>query len=198
MKQCPRCNALNPDDARYCHMCGYAFKCKRNALIVALMCIMVIAIIVGGVVLLINDQLGNKHGKVVELNAANPEKSVRNTIQTLCDAKINNDYGKFATVFAVNVKRFHGIYNVTRDEVVERYRNYDDKFGVFGKCTSVRWNTLQIWKNSAGGYSVEYVEDYHIDRYDASKYTDFVLEKHLELDEDYKIVSIYDNQLSRM
>lgn len=207
MKRCPKCKADNPDDAKFCHMCGYALKNNSNILVKVLACFVVIAIIAGGVVLLtqINEsQLPNNY-KTEPVYDTEPglteidyETHIRNTIQTLCDATTNNDYERIADVYAYNVKRYHGIYNVTKNEVIERYKNYDNKFGVYGKRISVRWNTLRVWKNSDGGYSVVYVEDYHIDRYDNSKYTDYVLEKHLELDEDYKVVSVYDNQLSKM
>ena len=201
MKKCLKCKADNPDDAKFCHMCGYALKNNSNILVKVLACFVVIAIIAGGVVLLIliNDgQSTYTYNTEPVLTETNYETHIRNTIQTLCDATTNNDYGRIADVYAYNVKRYHGIYNVTKYEVVERYKNYDKKFGVYGKHTSVRWNTLRVWKNSDGGYFVVYVEDYHIDRYDNSKYTDYVLEKHLELDKDYKVVSVYDNQLSKM
>lgn len=201
MKKCPKCKADNPDDAKFCHMCGYALKNNSNILVKVLACFVVIAIIAGGVVLLILNNDGQStytYNTEPVLTETNYETHIRNTIQTLCDATTNNDYERIADVYAYNVKRYHGIYNVTKYEVVERYKNYDKKFGVYGKHTSVRWNTLRVWKNSDGGYSVVYVEDYHIDRYDNSKYTDYVLEKHLELDKDYKVVSVYDNQLSKM
>lgn len=201
MKKCPKCKADNPDDAKFCHMCGYALKNNSNTLVKILACFVVIAIIAGGVVLLIliNDgQSTYTYNTEPVFTETNYETHIRNTIQTLCDATTNNDYERIADVYAYNVKRYHGIYNVTKYEVVERYKNYDKKFGVYGKHTSVRWNTLRVWKNSDGGYSVVYVEDYHIDKYDNSKYTDYVLEKHLELDKDYKVVSVYDNQLSKM
>lgn len=201
MKRCPKCKADNPDDAKFCHMCGCELKNKSNTLVKVLVGFVVIALIAGGVVLLTqinNSQSVYTNSTEPSLSETDYETHIRNTVQILCDATTDNDYGRIADVYAYNVKRYHGIYNVTRGEVVARYKNYDNKFGVYGKHISVRWNTLQVWKNSNGGYSVVYEEDYHIDRYDNSKYTDYVLEKHLELDEDYKIVSEYDNQLSKM
>lgn len=41
------------------------------------------------------------------------------------------------------------------------------------------------------------VEDYSIDRVDNSKYSIFVLEKHFTINDDYQIVSVWDNQLSK-
>lgn len=170
-------------------------KRTRNALVWSLG-----IIIIAGIVLLYNSihpiNPYTPHTPPQVSTEINYEQHVRNTVETLCDATVNNDYGKLAEVYANNVKRYHSVYDVTNADIVERYRNYDKKFGVYSKRADIRWNTLKIWKN-ANGYSVIYVEDYHINRDDKSKYTDFVLEKHIELDHNFKIVSEYDVQLSK-
>lgn len=78
-------------------------------------------------------------------------------------------------MYAFDVKKHYNIYDATNGEVVARYRNYDSKFRVYSKQASIRWNTLQIWKNT-NAYSVVYIE-----RENKSNYSDFVLEKHIEL-----------------
>lgn len=80
--------------------------------------------------------------------------------------------------------------------VIDKYRNYNQKFGVYGKYISVRWNTISVNEINGRSY-VTYIYDYHIDRMDKSKYSNYEIEKHLEFDEDYRIVSEYDVQLSK-
>lgn len=185
MSNCPNpnCQTENPNDARYCHMCGSRLVKSTNTKGIIIATLIILAVIAGMVILYNSTEI-------------NYEQRVRNVVQTLCDAIVNNDYNRISELYAFNVKRYHSIYDATNAEVVKRYKNYDSKFRVHSKQASVRWNTLQIWKNT-NGYSVVYIEDYHIERENKSKYSDFVLEKHIELNTDFKIVSEYDVQLSK-
>ena len=99
-------------------------------------------------------------------------------------------------LYAPHVKRYASAYDKDVDYVAGCYSRYDEKFGVYGKHSSVRWNTVS-YNKSNDIISLTYIEDYTIDRFDPSKYSVFVLEKHFELDENYKIISVYDVQLSK-
>ena len=125
------------------------------------------------------------------------EKQIRNAIQDLCEAIETDEYDDIGKHYANQVERYHSIYDVTNEEIVNRYKAYDEKFGVSKKNYNIRWNTLQVWENSNAGWTVVVVMDYHIDRDKADNYRSFVLEKHYELDKDFKIVSEYDVQLSK-
>lgn len=196
MKKCTNCNAENDDCALYCHMCGSMLVKSNMHWGVIILIIVFLAIIAGIVIYYNNLQSFNPVTTTPISEEINYEQRVRNTIQTLSEATVNNDYERLEEIYAYHVNRYHGIYDVSNSEVVERHRNYDNKFGVYAKQASIRWNTLQIWE-IVDGYSIVYVEDYHIDRTDKSKYSDFVLEKHIEFDDNFKIVSEYDVQLSK-
>lgn len=99
-------------------------------------------------------------------------------------------------LFAPQVERYFDARNETVDEVAQHFAKYDEVFGVYGKHSKVRWNTVSYYK-SGNRYMLTYVEDYTIDRFDESKYSIFVLEKHFELNSDFKVVSVYDVQRSR-
>lgn len=99
-------------------------------------------------------------------------------------------------LFASNVDRYYDAYNETVEQVAQHYANYDNFFDVYGKHTKVRWNSVSYYK-SGSRYILTYVIDFTIDRYDESKYSIFVLEKHIELNSDFKVVSVYDVQLSK-
>lgn len=99
-------------------------------------------------------------------------------------------------LYAPRVKRYASAYDKDVDYVADCYSRYDEKFGVYGKHSSVRWNTVS-YNKSNNGITLTYIEDYSIDRIDPSKYSIFVLEKHFELNENFQIVSVYDVQLSK-
>lgn len=117
-------------------------------------------------------------------------------IQEYSRANAENDYDVIRKLYASKVRRYHDEYDTDRDFVLKCYKEYDDMFGVYGKHSDVRWNTLETELVGNEIY-VTYIEDYSIDRYDKSKYSKFVLEKHIVLNDAYEVVSVYDVQLKR-
>lgn len=99
-------------------------------------------------------------------------------------------------LFAPYVERYFGYRNETVEQVAQHIAKYDKTFGVNRKHSKVRWNTLE-YANTGDRYSVKFIEDYTIDCDDTTKYSVFVLEKHIELNSDFKAVSVYDDELSR-
>ena len=196
--KCPNCQETDhASDAVFCHMCGNRLVKSNNTAIIAITGLIILAIIVGIVLFMSNNKQIVYDDKKPISTENNYELHIRNVIQAFCEAIENNDFGRLENAYANHVNRYHGTYNLSKNEVVESYKKYDKKFGVYSKQISVRWNTLQVWKNMNGGYSVIYVEDYHINRNDKSKYSNFVIEKHLEFDDNYKIISDYDIQLNK-
>lgn len=128
--------------------------------------------------------------------AVDSETIIRNSIQNLCTAIEKNEFDTIAIYYAEQVKHYHNLYDVTKEEVVNRYKAYDELFQVNKKYFNIRWSTLKIWDNS-NGWTVEVVMDYHIKRVQADYYTTFEIEKHYEFDKDYRIVSDYYVELGR-
>ena len=125
------------------------------------------------------------------------EYRARSVISDLCDAIENNNFYRIEQLYGDYLKRYYSRYGVTNSEVVAMCENYDNQFGVYGKHFNVRWNTFQTYRSDNGAIGVTYIFDYYIDRYDPDKYSYFVIEKHIELDKNYRIISEYDVQLSK-
>lgn len=121
----------------------------------------------------------------------------RAAIQRFTVANVNNDFATVARSYAPFVKKYHNAKNITRDSVMTHYRKYDDMFGVYSKRSDIRWNTFTVTPINSDSAYVTYVEDYHIDREDRSLPMYYVLEKHLVIDANYQIISIYDIQLKK-
>ena len=99
-------------------------------------------------------------------------------------------------LFAPQVKRYFNAYDTDSEYVARCFERYDETFSVYGKHSSVRWNTVSYTQSDEKTY-LTYVEDFTIDRRDRSKYSIFVLEKHFELNKNFQVVSVYDVQLSK-
>ena len=93
--------------------------------------------------------------------------------------------------------RFQDAYDKDREYVLDCHRRYDKKFKVYGKHSSIRWDSFEMTLLSNGYVKVSIIEDYSIDRQERNKYSVFVLEKHFLFDTSYHIVSVYDKQLSK-
>lgn len=171
---------------------------KRNIIIATI--ITVVALLCGGLFLLLHN-----HDKSEELptcpiniNVNFPDEDrIRNVISNYCTAICENDFETLASIYAPTVLRFQDAYNKDRDYVIECHQQYDNTFKVYGKHSSIRWDSFRMNMASNGTVDAIIVEDYSIDRQDKSRYSVFVLEKHFIIDSAYHIVSVYDNQLSR-
>ncbi len=124
---------------------------------------------------------------------------VKDVLGSYCQAIADDDFDLLSSLYAPYVERFHNDSNgISREEVVQDHRNYDKKFKVYGKHSSIRWGTFEIENVDYDRERVKaiIVEDYSIDREDKSKWSVFVLEKHFTLDHNYQIVRVWDKQLS--
>ena len=160
--------------------------------------ILIIVVVLAGIIGYNHVNDNEAEEQVSYLNSEEKERNeVMSTIIRFNNAYMSNDFEALSKIFAKSVARYHDAYNLTNTEVVGKFKNYDKKFGVYGKHVSVRWNTLQIDKIPDNELSVVFVEDYSIDREDNTKNSVFVLEEHIILDKDYRIKSIYDVQLEK-
>ena len=125
------------------------------------------------------------------------ENRIRNVVSSYCTAICENDFEALTNLYAPKVLRYQDAYDKDRDYVIGCHQRYDNTFKVFGKHSSLRWDSFKMDQASSGFVNVVIIEDYSIDRQDKSKYSVFVLEKHFTIDSTYHIVSVYDNQLSK-
>lgn len=194
--KCPNCKETDhAPDAGFCHVCGCKLKKRRYYGIWFVLS----AIAFISLFFLIKDDIFQLSASNNEpnLELSNEKNQVKNAIRRLCEAEEQNNFEIIANAYADKVNRYHDKYNVSNSEVVSSYKKYDKTFGVYGKHINIRWNSLQVNRISDYELSVIFIEDYHIDRTDKTKYSKFVLEKHILLDKDYRIKSIYDVQLSK-
>ena len=191
--KCPKCNSEIANDSKFCEFCGAKITKKKGGSKWFLwLCLALVLMAAGSVVF----WEYNKNKKA-EQKERSEKNMVINTIELYNLAYMSNDFSTLSTLYADRVERFHDAYNISNAEVIEKCKKYDATFGVTGKHTSVRWNTLEVEKLPGNFFSIVYIEDYSIDRKDKTKYSKFVLEKHMILNHNYTITSIYDVQLSK-
>lgn len=124
------------------------------------------------------------------------EEIIKDVIGTYLNAQANNDFNSLYETYAPMVEKFHDASYLTRSEVLAKEQRYDSVFQVYGKYSAVMWETFRIEWASSNRVAVIVVEKFDIDRVDKNKLRHFVLEKHITLNDDYQIVSVWDNQLS--
>lgn len=193
---CPNCKKEIDNDSTFCEFCGQDLRKKPSSnagLVIGIMLGALVLIGGGifGVMYLINSNADESASDFPN------EKKVISTIKRFTNAVDRDDFETISDCYAQEVERYHNDRNTDNNRVVKGYKNYNEKFGVYNKRTSIREGSFEITPLNDSIVSVIYVEDFHIDRYDSNKWTDFVLRKHVKLDKDYKIISIYDDQLEK-
>lgn len=214
---CPKCNITdNATDAVFCHNCGTKFSRKKShkGCILITVILIIIAAITGFIICIDgtnnysstsqNDSANtytSGDNDIIALGTVNEifpdEHKIKKIIQNYNQYIIDNNFQGFRNLYAPVVKRFHDAYNKDKEYIISLHENYDSRYNVYGKLSSVRWNTLEISKQSNKLVSVQFIQDYSIDSDNPRIYKSFVLEKHIELNENYQIVSVYDIQVSR-
>ena len=199
--KCSKCGKKITNDSNFCEYCGNPVKKSHKKImriVLAVALILILTIIMALCGTLFGSKVSQFADTVAEAHVENTPTELKNIVQDLCDATLNHDYFRLEQLYSSNVSRYHDRQNLSNGEVVEMHRKYDKQFGVHNKSISVRWDTFQAsWRNYDGHTTITYIIDYHIDREDKSKYSNFVIKKYLELNCDYKIVSEYDEQLSK-
>ena len=119
---------------------------------------------------------------------------VKRILVNYLDANIRNDFDALYYMYADHVERFIGHYNISKDSVISDHRMNDGIFKILEKRHHVRLETFTCFMN---GDRIEATieEDYDFDTYRDINNT-FLLEKHFVLNKDYKIVSVWEKQLS--
>ena len=167
---------------------------KKNVIIAIVMAAIMVGVIIMGVVNTAHNR-SNYQGSTTTMFP--DETIVKNVIERYCNAICNNDFETLSSIYAPKVDRFQDAYDKDREYVLDCHRRYDKKFKVYGKHSSIRWDSFEMTLLSNGYIKVSIIEDYSIDRQECDKYSVFVLEKHFLFDTSYNIVSVYDRQLGR-
>lgn len=108
-----------------------------------------------------------------------------------------NNYSRLESLFNTYIKRYFNKYGLSRNEVIEMIKSYDNQFGVTSKEAKIRWNTFEVSKLEHGGYKINFILDYSLNRINNNKASNFTIDTYIEMTLDYKICSIYENILSR-
>lgn len=171
--------------------------CKKNKVIIATIFIFIIVAILAIVAICTVKKDSVKDKREIETEAFPNEEHVKNVLERYCRAIVENDFISLEQLYAPHVERFQDAYDKDRDYVIDCHKRYDKKFKVYGKYSTIRWDSFIMENLGNGRIGATIVEDYMIDREDDDKNSIFVLEKHFVLDSKYNVVSVYDNQLSR-
>lgn len=123
------------------------------------------------------------------------EDLIKQVIESYCNAIVENDYYTLESLYTPVVQRFQGTYNETRSEVLGHHKRYDERYGVYGKYSYLRWDTFSIENSLENAVMVSVVEDYALDREDPTALNKFVLKVHFVINTDYQIESVWDEQL---
>lgn len=189
------CNADKGNAVAPKHESSHSMNNKRNIIIASIVGVVVLLAV--GFVLIFHNR-GNDEVEEIEVKESvfPDEDCVVHVVDRYCQAICENDFTTLESLYAPMLERYQDAYNKDRGYVIGCHKRYDSTFKVYGKYSSLRWDTFRMELIGDDLVSAVVVEDYSIDREDKSKNSVFVLEKHFIMNSSYEIVSVYDNQLS--
>jgi serine protease Do len=99
--------------------------------------------------------------------------------------------------FDINIKRYFNKFNVSREQAIKNAIDYKSIFKIKTSKIIIDWNSLTINRIYNNNIILNYMIDYRITRVDKTKPTHYSINMYMELSPENKIVSIYENILSK-
>ncbi len=123
-------------------------------------------------------------------------EEVKKIIQNYYDIQVSEDWRSLLEIYSDNITRFFDKRNITNYEAVEIAKNYKSKFGITQVNYDISWDSL-VHKNSSLGTEVNYTMNYRIKRNNKNKPSYFLLNITINIDKNRKIISIYEDIMSK-
>ena len=125
------------------------------------------------------------------------QNKVKSLISSYYQCVSDENYDCLEGYFASKMNRFFIYFDVSNEWVINQSRTYNKKFGVISMSYTVRWDTFKMNLLNNGNCQVEYIIDYRLNRINKNKASNFVLQMIAEITPDYKIISIYEDVISK-
>jgi len=125
------------------------------------------------------------------------QNKVKSLISSYYQCVSDENYDCLEGQFASKMNRFFIHFDVSNEWVINQSRTYNKKFGVISMSYIVRWDTFKMNLLNNGNCQVEYIIDYRLNRINKNKASNFVLQMIAEITPDYKIISIYEDVISK-
>lgn len=109
----------------------------------------------------------------------------------------SQEYSKLIQCLSENMKRYFIYYNIGIMQAIDKARGYNQKYKIIKSLSSIRWDSFKAYKLLNGNLQVEYILDYNLERINKKKASRFVIHIIAEINNNYKIVSIYENILAK-
>ncbi len=114
------------------------------------------------------------------------------TINNYYKSLTEQRYSELTSLYSDQIQRYYNTTDVTPNQIIQDLESYDQKLGIVSKNVYVDWNTLDITKNGDNtslSYNIAYVIN------TASKSSVYQLKMHVDIDQQYRIYSIYEENL---
>lgn len=107
------------------------------------------------------------------------------------------DYQELHSIFAEKMKRYYDAYNPDKSWVISDIQSYKKRFKVNSVSYTIDEPSIQQYIAANGNNTVEFEMDYVLDRQEKEKPSVFHLMLFMEIDQEGKVVSIYEDILEK-
>lgn len=120
-----------------------------------------------------------------------PEVEIRAIISEYYEFVMNDKWRKIEGLYADRLSRFFDEHDISKENAIERAKSYDEELGVVSKRHEIRWETLQTSMDGSN-MRVNFNLDYFLRRKNQPNERHFVLKITMLLDENGKIVAVWE------
>lgn len=190
--RCPKCGQDIANDSNFCEYCGVkVMVSKSRKLRWIVFAVVLLLCVIGWHCCYREIQLKSIFKDSILKPVFNPAQ----TIALYAKAVEDNDFQFVLHAFAVNVRRYFNLNNISNTEVMKMHQQYDRRYGVKAKHVNIRWDTWETKQLPNGELLVTFIEDFSLERIDSTKQTDFKLYYNIIFDKEGKIISCYSKEL---
>lgn len=122
--------------------------------------------------------------------------AIKRTIGRYYDISATERYDELHDLYDAYLVRFFNKYNRQRDEIIQLHKTYNASAGVKSPSYEINWESLDITKEN-NRYDLNFKLKYDVIRTRPNKPSHFDLKIWMQLNSDYKIVSIYEDILNK-
>ena len=109
----------------------------------------------------------------------------------------SQQFKKATSMFAESVKRYYGKFNPTNEWIYKSMINYRTNSKITAVVIDIDYDSINSYYSANSTYLIDFYMDYKIERTEKHKPSNFRLKLFMEVNSDNKIVSIYEDIVSK-
>jgi len=140
-------------------------------------------------------QSNNSRNQKSKLNAR--QFNAKDYVTEYFEILSKENYTEAINLYSNNIERYYHKYSPDKNWVYEDMSTYRTKAKIKSVDIQIDYENLNLFESANGNYLIDFTMDYNIVRLEKNKPSSFELKLYMEVNSNLKIVSLYENILSK-